>query len=111
MATYETALQVTIGWTIAIWLLNFVCNHAGVMAQAKTGGRPAEDTSLGLSDKQQSLLNSDGSNEATEEKIEYMRWKSITSNNLENIPLGLLVIWVHLISRQWGFQIACTTVW
>merc|ERR1712216_510216 len=40
------------------------------------------------------------------------RWNRIVANDVENLPMGLIVLWASMMSAYWpNFQACCTIVW
>ena len=67
------------------------------MKKFEAGGRPPEDVSLGLANGVPQ--NYDNTLVSEQARLDDIRWKQIVLNDLENIPLGLLIFIISILAK------------
>eukprot|EP00300_Choanocystis_sp_HF-7_P036700 c52586_g1_i1.p1 GENE.c52586_g1_i1~~c52586_g1_i1.p1 ORF type:complete len:160 (+),score=36.96 c52586_g1_i1:44-481(+) len=82
-------LRASLGATICIFAKCFLTANFQGKAKGKAGVRPNEDSKF--------FGQQDITKQATEE-VE--RWNRIVMNDLENIPMGLIIIWASTLTAE-----------
>ena len=97
------AFKLTVWITFLLFVKLFFTLSAQGGARFKAGTRPPEDGGLApAAGKTQAFVqqvDGEGADSAANKAgLEEMRWTRIVANDLENIPLGLLVAWSSLLA-------------
>lgn len=104
---YDSAVRASMILTVVL-LLKFILTisiQGGKRAQS--GNRPAEDQNLGIAPpgvqfglskpEREEEAQDQGNQTALLAKDQESRWNRIVANDLENIPLGLIVCWAAVL--------------
>lgn len=108
LAVEELAFKLTVFVTAALNIKLFITVNFQGHFRFKAGSRPPEDEVFGLTPtgvKQTFHATKDvdpeGAAQSEDEKaasLSESRWNRIVMNDLENIPIGLLVAWANLLA-------------
>ncbi|KAF0696892.1 Aste57867_12391 [Aphanomyces stellatus] len=91
-----TDTQVVMACTVVLYLKYWVCLILGAMSKYPAGSRPPEDGPPG---KQSFGLAADDDKVVKAAKVNEMRWNRIVGNDIENIPIGLIMSWACVVCR------------
>eukprot|EP00039_Didymoeca_costata_P000469 m.45674 g.45674 ORF g.45674 m.45674 type:complete len:187 (-) comp10280_c0_seq2:49-609(-) len=115
---HREAFLTAAGCTVALYVKQLIVNFGLGGQRFKSGGRPPEDSKLGLPGAtsfadQNSTPNYGTSPASTESGIidaadkakakeEEKRWQRMVQNDLENLPLGFTLMWASLLCLTFG---------
>ncbi|KAF0696888.1 Aste57867_12387 [Aphanomyces stellatus] len=107
--TNSLPLQTVMVCTAVLFLKHFVTGLLGAKAKFAAGTRAPEDAADGKQNF--GVAPSHASDvEPNATKITEMRWNRITMNDLENIPLGLIVAWAAVACGGDATTVAVATI-
>ncbi|OQS07651.1 hypothetical protein THRCLA_00352 [Thraustotheca clavata] len=91
-------VQVVAICTVLLYIKYAITTLVGGMKKFASGNRPPEDgNSAQDGPKQDFGLHLDG-DEVDKAKLEDLRWQRIVANDLENIPIGLIMAWAAVVT-------------
>eukprot|EP00301_Raphidiophrys_heterophryoidea_P022506 c6640_g1_i1.p1 GENE.c6640_g1_i1~~c6640_g1_i1.p1 ORF type:complete len:177 (+),score=45.99 c6640_g1_i1:53-532(+) len=90
------ALKATAFATVSLFWTHHVCLRLQAKARGRVGARAPEDEML--SKRPQNFVGTESGAKNKDAVANFERLNSIVKNNLENIPIGLIVAWTSLLT-------------
>mmetsp|Transcript_42682 Transcript_42682/g.49048 ORF Transcript_42682/g.49048 Transcript_42682/m.49048 type:complete len:154 (-) Transcript_42682:1366-1827(-) len=89
----QDLIKITLLCTVLIYLKYLVTVMIQGGKRFKGGTRPPEDSSLSMSKGQVQNYGADTTGVSEEARELDLRWQRIVGNDLENLPLGVIIAW------------------
>ena len=96
----KVAMQTTFVCSTVLMLKMVVANMQIAYAKAKTGSRPPEDEKIMAKFGKQNFTGTEKAEVSAEDKEMEQRCIRIGANDLENIPIALILCWASLLVCQ-----------